>query len=78
MQTRVPDEPGLHVKRASFLAACSVVDIILDAKHGRMPFAQANLLYLFLCLILTLIPIVLTPAPNLYTYNYTYTYNTYT
>ena len=73
VQTRVPDEPGLHVKRASFLAACSVVDIILEAKYGRMPFAQANLLFLFLCLILTLIPI-----PNLYTYNYTYIYNTYT
>mgnify|MGYP006251117275 CR=1 FL=1 len=57
VQTRVPDEPGLHVKRASFLAACSVVDIILEAKYGRMPFAQANLLYLFLCLILTLTPI---------------------
>ena len=57
VQTRVPDEPGLHVKRASFLAACSVVDIILEAKYGRMPFAQANLLYLFLCLLLTLTPI---------------------
>ena len=47
VQTQVPDEPGLHVKRASFLAACSAVDIILEAKHGRMPFAQANLLYTY-------------------------------
>ena len=44
VQTRVPDEPGLHLKRASFLAACSVVDILLEAKHGRMPFAQALIL----------------------------------
>ena len=41
VETRVPEIAGLHVMRASFLAACAVVDILLRAKWGRLPFAQA-------------------------------------
>ena len=41
-ETRMRDVVGLEPQKASFFAACSIMDVILLAKQGRVPLQQAS------------------------------------